>query len=90
MAADQLNRQRLADLKELFFQHHGGVGVELALAYPGRGEVRVQAGSDLGVRPNRGLFKTIRERYGETSVALAMREPEIAPRKNARWKRAEG
>ena len=55
----------------------------------GRGEVCIQAAGDLGVRPNRGLFKTIRERYGETAVTLTMREPEIAPRKNGRWRREQ-
>ena len=80
-------------MKELFFLHHGVVGVQVTLAFPQRGEVDISTHSDLGVRPNRGLLRTIRERFGGEAVRLKMREPEAAPRRNGRnggqWKKEQ-
>ncbi|NLZ16423.1 MAG: DNA polymerase III subunit alpha [Desulfobulbaceae bacterium] len=95
VAAESLSRQHLANLKELFFQHHGTVAVQITLGFPQRGEVDIVAHSDMGVRPNRGLLRTIREQYGEASVGLRMREPEAAPRRNSwanggAWKKGNG
>ncbi len=84
VTAESLSRQRLADLKELFFQHHGAVPVQLTLAFPQRGEVDIVAHSDMGVRPNRGLFRTIRDQFGDGAVWVRMREPESSPRRNGR------
>ena len=93
LPAEAASRQQLADLKELFFQHHGAVGVQVTLAFPQRGEVDISTHSDLGVRPNRGLLRTIRERFGGEAVRLKMREPEAAPRRNGRnggqWKKEQ-
>lgn len=94
LPAPSLSRERLLDLKELFFQHHGAIGVHLTLDFPQRGAVDISAHSDLGVRPNRGLLRTLRELFGEGSICLQMQEPEASPRKNGGangrgWKRAE-
>ncbi len=90
LPAAALSRERLLELKELFFQHHGAIGVHLTLDFPQRGAVDISAHGDLGVRPNRGLLRTLRELFGEGSVQLRMQEPEVSPRKNGRaWKREE-
>ncbi len=87
LPAEHLNRDRLAELKELFFQHHGNVGVQLVLGFPGRGEVEINTHNDMGVRPGSGLFQRIREQYGSASVRLKMREAVAVPRKNGKWRR---
>ena len=92
MRADSLSRQELTDLKELFFQHHGSVPVQITLGFRRRGEVDITTHSDMGVRPNRGLLKAIRKQCGDSVVELRMREPEAMPRRNGKgnggqWKK---
>ena len=43
LPAERLARERLTGLKDLFFQHHGGVAVQLVLDFPGRGEVDISS-----------------------------------------------
>lgn len=92
LPAERLARERLAGLKDLFFQHHGGVAVQLVLDFPGRGEVDIDAGPDLGVRPNRGLFRALRAEFGDQALRLRMRAARAASRGGrGRWRReAEG
>jgi len=79
VTAESLSRQRLADLKELFFQHHGAVPVQLTLAFPQRGEVDIVAHSDMGVRPNRSLFRTIRDQLGMVQFGCVCVNRKAAP-----------
>ncbi len=85
--SDRISRQKLSEVKKLFYRFHGSCPVSLTIHYSGRGEVDISVPEDLTIRPCGEFTAEVEKTLGYKAVIYEKKPVELAERmkKNGRW-----
>jgi DNA polymerase-3 subunit alpha len=85
LQARSTHHQHLVQLKDMLYQFHGSSPIKLTLHFDGRGEVDIEMLKDLTIRPCSDFFDQIKETFGEQSLFVKMKQPEIIRKKKGKF-----
>lgn len=91
LQADQINRQRLENLKNMMRRFHGTCPVSLTLHFNKRGEVDIDTPQDFTITPCRELTDEVEKTLGYATISYTNKLAEIKQRngRNGKWKKQD-
>jgi len=81
--SDKISRNRLMNVKKLFYQFHGDCPVLVTMHFTGKGEVDIDMPKEVTLRPCRALSDRVKEILGYQ--ALSFTKKPISPKARKPW-----